>query len=45
MRFHGSPLDKEEMKDQLRRAFLPKYQPPGGIHEDERIDVVITTYT
>ena len=45
MRFHGSPLDKEQMKHQLRRAFLPKYQPPGGIPEDERIDVVITTYT
>ena len=45
MRFHGSPLDKEEMKQRLRRAFLPKYQPIGGIMEDERVDVVITTYT
>jgi len=45
MRFHGTPVDKEDMKYRLRRAFLPKYQPPGGIAESDRIDVVITTYT
>jgi hypothetical protein len=45
MRFHGTAPEKEEMKYLLRRAFLPKYQPVGGIPEDERIDVVITTYT
>ena len=45
MRFHGSAQDKEEMKHQLRRAFLPKFQPPGGVSEEERVDVVITTYT
>lgn len=45
MRFHGSAADRDEMKYQLRRAFLPKYQPVGGVPEDERIDVVITTYT
>ena len=45
MRFHGSPLDKDAMKHQLRRNFLPKFQPVGGVPEDERIDVVLTTYT
>jgi hypothetical protein len=45
MRFHGSAGDREEMKHQLRRAFVPKYQPVGGLPDDERIDVVITTYT